>query len=93
MVLGPAEDGGYYLVAVRSDSLRRELFTDIAWSTPRVLRQTVDRCRSLGIEPVLLDAWADVDQPEDLERLASSLAAASGGCPRTRRLLESWGRL
>ena len=93
VVLGPAEDGGYYLMAVRSDALRRELFADIDWSTARVLKQTVDRCRSLGIEPVLLGSWADVDEPADLRRLAATLAAAGPPCPRTRQLLASWGRL
>ena len=93
VVLGPAEDGGYYLIAVRSDRLRRELFTDIDWSTRRVLEQTIERCRGLGIEPSLLEPWADVDQPEDLRRLAASLTASGAGCPRTRDLLASWGRL
>lgn len=93
VVLGPAADGGYYLIAVRSEVLRRELFDGIDWSTPRVLEQTVRRCRELGIEPSLLEPWADVDQPEDLRRLAASLTAGGAGCPRTRNLLASWGRL
>ena len=93
VVLGPAADGGYYLIAVRSEVLRRELFDGIDWSTPRVLEQTVRRCRELGIAPSLLEPWADVDQPEDLERLAASLTAGGAGCPRTRDLLASWGRL
>lgn len=93
LVLGPAEDGGYYLVALRRDSVRREVFAGIDWSTPRVLAQTVERCRAVGIEPVLLDSWADVDRPRDLRRLAGSLAASGHCCPRTRDLLASWGRL
>jgi rSAM/selenodomain-associated transferase 1 len=94
VVLGPAVDGGYYLIAVRSDRLRRELFADIDWSTPRVLGQTIERCRTVGLEPTLLAPWADVDQPADLHRLAASMATAGGsGCPRTRNLLASWGRL
>lgn len=93
VVLGPAEDGGYYLIAVRSECLRRELFESIDWSTPRVLGQTVERCRDLGIEPARLEPWADVDQPSDLRRLAATMAAGATGCPRTRDLLASWGRL
>ena len=93
VVLGPAEDGGYYLIALRSDRLRREIFEGIDWSTSRVLSQTVERCRAVGIEPALLDPWADVDQPADLRRLAASMAAGGEGCPRTRDLLASWGRL
>ena len=93
VVLGPAEDGGYYLIAVRSDRLRPELFAGIDWSTPRVLAQTIERCRSLGLEPSLLETWTDVDRPDDLRRLAASMAAGGAGCPRTRELLSSWGRL
>ncbi len=93
VVLGPADDGGYYLIALRRDRLRREIFQGIDWSTPRVLAQTVDRCREVGLEPTLLDPWADVDQPADLRRLAASMAAGGPACPRTRDLLASWGRL
>lgn len=93
VVLGPAVDGGYYLIAVRSEDLRRELFERIDWSTPRVLEQTVERCRALGLEPSLLEPWADVDEPADLRRLAATMAAGGAACPRTRELLASWGRL
>ena len=93
VVLGPAEDGGYYLIAVRSDRLRHELFANIDWSTGRVLEQTIERCRAVGVEPSLLESWADVDQPADLRRLAAALVADGAGCPRTRDLLASWGRL
>ena len=97
VVLGPAEDGGYYLIALRADLLRRELFADIDWSTSRVLEQTVERCQAAGLEPSLLEPWADVDEPADLHRLAARLAASMAAdgacCPRTRDLLESWGRL
>lgn len=93
VVLGPAEDGGYYLLAVRSDRLRREIFEGIDWSTSRVLSQTVERCRAVGLEPTLLEPWADVDQPADLRRLAASMAGGGVGCPRTHDLLASWGRL
>ncbi len=92
-VLGPADDGGYYLIALPGDGVRREIFEGIEWSTPRVLEQTVARCRSLGLEPSLLEPWADVDRPADLRRLAASMAGGGGACPRTRELLVSWGRL
>ena len=93
VVLGPADDGGYYLIALPVDLVRREIFEGIDWSTPRVLEQTVARCRSLGLEPSLLEPWADVDRPADLRRLAASMAGSGGACPRTRELLVSWGRL
>ena len=93
VVLGPAEDGGYYLVALRSDAVSRRLFQDIPWSTAGVLLATLERCRELGISPELLPVAADVDTPEDLRRLASRMVSGDLGCPRTRELLRLWQRL
>jgi len=92
-VIGPAEDGGYYLIALRSDSVFRRLFEDIAWSTDKVLSATLERCRELGLEPELLEPAMDVDTPDDLRRLAARMAGGDLGCPRTRELLRSWRRL
>lgn len=92
VVLGPAEDGGYYLIALAAPVPRR-LFEGIDWSTGRVLAQTLERCRELAIVPELLPEAADVDTPEDLDRLAQRMAASDLGCPRTRALLAAWGRV
>jgi uncharacterized protein len=59
VVLGPAVDGGYYLIALRER--RPELFRDIAWSTAAVLEQTLRRCEALGLRPHLLETLPDVD--------------------------------
>jgi rSAM/selenodomain-associated transferase 1 len=91
VVLGPAEDGGYYLVAVRRARLVPELFENIPWSTAQVLDQTLARCRELGLEVALLELGHDVDTPADLPRLGSYLAAHPAACPRTRDLFERWG--
>lgn len=91
-VIGPAEDGGYYLIALRSDSVFRRLFEDIEWSTDRVLSVTLERCRELRLEPELLEPATDVDTPDDLRRLAARMAGGDLGCPRTRELLRSWKR-
>jgi uncharacterized protein len=93
VVLGPASDGGYYLIALGLPALDPGLFREIPWSTGAVLEATLERCRSLGVEPYLLPRADDVDTPADLERLAGRLAAAPGSCPRTRALLASWNRL
>lgn len=93
-VLGPAEDGGYYLIALRAAAVRRRLFEDVPWSTPGVLAATLERCRELGFAWELLPEAADVDTPDDLRRLAAALAAGGDlGCPRTRGLLAAWDRL
>jgi hypothetical protein len=93
VVLGPAEDGGYYLIALRASAVARRLFEEIAWSTERVLPATLERCRELGFRVELLPAASDVDTPEDLRRLAARMASCDLGCPRTRELLGAWRRL
>jgi hypothetical protein len=88
VVLGPAEDGGYYLIALRAGAVAPRLFAGIAWSTGQVLAATLARCRELGLAVELLPAASDVDTPEDLRRLAARMADGGDlGCPRTRALL------
>lgn len=93
VVLGPARDGGYYLIALRPAQLRRGLFEGVAWSTERVLEQTLARCAELELEVAQLAPGEDVDTPADLDRLAGRLAARPGSCPRTEALLIELGRL
>ena len=93
LVLGPALDGGYYLIGMPLSSLHRRLFSDIPWSSGQVLTRTLQRCRELGLAPELLPAAADVDVAEDLRRLIRELAEDDRGCPRTRQLLASWHKL
>ncbi len=92
-VFGPAEDGGYYLVALRSAAVRGELFEDVPWSTGEVLSESLERCRRLGLAVALLAPGHDVDVADDLLRLAARLRGDSSGCPRTRALLAGWGWL
>ena len=66
VVIGPAEDGGYYLIAMR-ESLP-QLFSDMPWSTDQVLPETLSRLDCLGIVPLLLETLSDCDRPEDLLR-------------------------
>jgi rSAM/selenodomain-associated transferase 1 len=71
VVLGPAEDGGYYLIGLKQAHAR--LFEEIAWSTPLVFAQTVERAREIGLEPVVLPTWYDVDDVAALHRLHREL--------------------
>jgi hypothetical protein len=73
VVLGPAIDGGYYLIGLKQPHER--LFEDIAWSTERVFRQTVERARSLGLPVVTLPTWYDVDDRVSLGWLGQELIA------------------
>lgn len=93
-VFGPAADGGYYLVALAAGAaLRPEVFEGIAWSTPAVLEETLERCRRLGLAVDLLAEGSDVDTPEDLAALPGQLAAAPRtAAPRTAALLARYNR-
>ena len=64
VVLGPAQDGGYYLIGL--NRLRPELFRGIAWGTDRVLFDTLAVLQRQRCKPALLDPLADIDRPEDL---------------------------
>ena len=91
VVLGPAEDGGYYLIALKAGAVHPRIFEDVAWSTGRVLATTLERCRELGLAVELLPEASDVDTPADLRRLAERMADSDLGCPRTRDLLQALG--
>jgi len=93
LVLGPAEDGGYYLVAAAADALHPTLFQDVPWSTPRVFETTLERGQALGLAVETLAVGWDVDTPSDLDRLGRYLGAAPAECPRTHALLAGWNRL
>jgi uncharacterized protein len=71
VVLGPATDGGYYLIGLKHP--HRRLFHDIAWSTDRVYRQTAERAASIGLELVTLAPWYDVDDAASLSWLCREL--------------------
>jgi uncharacterized protein len=72
IVLGPAEDGGYYVLGMKAP--HRHLFEDVAWSTSDVAEQTRGRARALGLPIVELDPWYDVDDAPALDRLCREVA-------------------
>jgi rSAM/selenodomain-associated transferase 1 len=71
-VLGPAEDGGYYLLGLKRP--HPQLFAGIDWSTDRVAFQTCARARESGVELAELASWYDVDDPNSLQRLHNEFA-------------------
>ena len=85
VVLGPAADGGYYLIGLKRFHPR--LFQDIDWSTERVYRQTIARAGEIGLPVVALPEWYDVDDSESLGVLGRDLllARAATGCYRGYR--------
>lgn len=94
-VLGPSDDGGYYVLGLKAP--HRRLFEDIAWSTERVAGQTLDRAREIGLPVHVLPTWYDVDDVDGLRRLHRDLSRAGPGdearlrpygAPHTGALLE-----
>ena len=95
VVLGPAVDGGYYLIwLTQADPA---LFEGIPWSTPEVLRRTLERAASVGLPATLLPTWYDVDDPDAFATLEGELAGrppafaapglTGGPAPATRAFL------
>ena len=72
-VIGPAEDGGYWLLGLARAV--PGVFDDIAWSTDAVYSQTLARLTATGIDPIRLPELADCDRPEDLARWPDLLPA------------------
>ncbi len=79
LVLGPAHDGGYYLIGLRRSAWPdgRSLFDSIPWSTSRVMRKTLDNLARLPLRAELLREWYDIDRPEDLYKAARDAAPTS----------------
>lgn len=92
VVLGAAEDGGYYLIGLKY--AHRNLFNEIAWSTSDVLTRTKQRAAEIDLPVELLPPWYDVDDAATLTRLCEELFFASPAngaypAPHTRAFLEA----
>jgi len=75
MVLGPASDGGYYLIGLKAP--HRHLFTNIPWGTDAVATLTLERALQIGLETMMLPSWYDIDDAETLGWLRDELAGTS----------------
>jgi len=75
VVLGPSEDGGYYLIGLKRP--HRELFERIAWSTKTVLAHTIERAADINLPVELLPTWYDVDDAATLRLLCDELSLLS----------------
>lgn len=69
LVLGPSEDGGYYLVGLNREE--PALFEGISWSTEAVLEQTLQIAQNRSIPYYLTPILRDIDEPQDLERYSA----------------------
>jgi uncharacterized protein len=87
IVLGPSDDGGYYLIGMRK--LYGRLFEEIDWSTERVFTQTMERARELTLSVHVLPKFYDIDDMTALRRLCGDLLnqKADDVAPATRKFL------
>ena len=92
LVLGPGEDGGYYLVGLKQ--IQPELFSEIDWSTPNVLRQTLVKANNLSLSVAQVPVWYDIDTWGDLNRLNNELLHRPEiDLAHTRRFFNQFGDL
>ena len=86
LVLGPADDGGYYLIGLARSAA--QLFRGIDWSTDRVLAQTLERAERSDLTSSRLARECDVDDESSLRKLMTALAVGPAtSAPNTRRFL------
>jgi rSAM/selenodomain-associated transferase 1 len=71
IILGPAHDGGYYLIGLKR--AHPELFANITWSTSTVFAETIAAAKAANLEAVILPLWYDVDDAATLDILAAEL--------------------
>jgi 8-oxo-dGTP pyrophosphatase MutT (NUDIX family) len=91
VVLGPADDGGYYLIGLRED--HPELFDGIHWSSSHVMSQTLERAAQQRLDVRLLPGWYDVDDCAGLRRLVDDLGRdGSLNASATRSALQTLRR-
>jgi rSAM/selenodomain-associated transferase 1 len=83
VVLGPCEDGGYYLIGLKRPQPR--LLRDVQMSTPYVVRDTLALAKQLGLQVALLPTWYDVDTVAELDRLRAELNDAPPHAARHTR--------
>jgi glycosyltransferase A (GT-A) superfamily protein (DUF2064 family) len=81
VVLGPAADGGFYLVAATDVAALAIAFGGVTWSQPSALADVTARLAAAGYDVAAVQAWPDLDVPADLEAL---IARPGGGARRTR---------
>jgi rSAM/selenodomain-associated transferase 1 len=88
VVIGPASDGGYYLLGLAAPGIP-DLFTGVRWSTKYTLMDTLRRCEFEKRRVTFLPMLDDIDTPDDLARLRATLVAAPNLAPHTAAILSA----
>ena len=89
MTLGPAADGGYYLIGFTRHAFIKEVFAGISWGTGRVFSETLEKIRSAAVHVHILPEWQDIDTFEDLEQFYKRAAQKGLESLRTVKYLKT----
>lgn len=92
VVIGPATDGGYYLIGFSHDLFIPEVFEDISWSTATVFRDTLSRIESVTNQVHVLSEWSDIDTKSDLRRFYETYQLQPSKTLHTMNYLHSYPR-
>jgi len=87
-VIGPAGDGGYYLIGFKKGSFEPIIFHDMVWSTKTVFRDTMDRLHEASLKVHVLPELTDIDTVEDLRMIMSRVKEPALEKSRTRSFLD-----
>ncbi len=92
-LVGPCDDGGYYLIGLGAVSPRSlQILDGIPWSTPEVMDATIRRCADLDLPLAELPTWYDVDDEAALKRLHAELADDPARAPRSAAWIRGRGQ-
>ena len=90
-VIGPAKDGGYYLIGFDRNTFCPAVFDNMAWGRDDVFKQTLAAFEKAGRQPHIVAKWQDIDDHRDLFDLADRCRANPGAAPHTIRCLKRTG--
>jgi uncharacterized protein len=88
LVVGPTDDGGYYLVGAKAS--HPTLFASDGMSTNSALERLLSRARTLQLSAGFVEPFYDIDVADDLSRLAAELRLSPARAPRTAQWLKEW---
>jgi rSAM/selenodomain-associated transferase 1 len=87
-VIGPADDGGYYLIGFRKNKFLPGIFHDMVWSTSTVFCMTLDRLREASLSLHVLSEMTDIDTVDDLKKLRARVKGSPSELSRTRTFID-----
>jgi hypothetical protein len=86
-VIGPAADGGYYLIGLKTETFLPDIFSGLPWSTASVFLETLKILQACGQRTEILPEWHDVDTRDDLINLMERNKSTAFADSRTMKYL------